>query len=189
MRAQGEIEMRILIASDLHGSSSCIKKLWDRCDVEKPDRIVLLGDLLYHGPRNGLPDEYDTKKAIDLLNSKSDVITCIRGNCDSEVDQMVLDFLVEAPHMILSDSGLNIFITHGHYYNVGHLPPMSSIDILMHGHTHIPVCEEIGEGKYYMNPGSVSIPKGGSDNSYIMYENRKFEWKNLDGNVYMEKKV
>ena len=181
--------MKMLIASDLHGSTACIKKLWDRVEVEKPDRIILLGDLLYHGARNDLPEEYDTRKAIDLLNSKSDMITCVRGNCDSEVDTMVLDFLVEVPHMILSDSGLNIFITHGHYYNTNHLPPMMSIDIIMHGHTHIPACEEIADGKYYMNPGSVSIPKGGSDHSYIMYENRCFKWKNLDGKTYMEKQL
>ena len=176
----------MLIASDLHGSTKCIKKLWDRVEIEKPDRIILLGDLLYHGPRNGLPEEYDTQIAIDLLNSKSDLITCIRGNCDSEVDAMVLDFLIEAPHMILSDSGLNIFITHGHFYNKDHLPPMVSIDVLMHGHTHVPAFEEIGDKKYYINPGSVSIPKGGSDYSYMMYENRKFTWKNLDGKVYRE---
>ena len=181
--------MKMLIASDLHGSTACIKKLWDRDEVEKPDRIILLGDLLYHGARNDLPEEYDTRKAIDLLNSKSDMITCVRGNCDSEVDTMVLDFLVEVPHMILSDSGLNIFITHGHYYNTNHLPSMMSIDIIMHGHTHIPACEEIADGKYYMNPGSVSIPKGGSDHSYIMYENRCFKWKNLDGKTYMEKQL
>ena len=119
----------MLIASDLHGSTACIKKLWKRYDEEKSDRIILLGDLLYHGARNDLPEEYNTKEAIDLLNSKSDIITCVRGNCDSEVDAMVLDFMVEAPHMILSDSGLNIFITHGHHYNTGHLPPMNNIDI------------------------------------------------------------
>ena len=181
--------MKMLIASDLHGSTMYIKKLWDRVSIEKPDRIILLGDLLYHGPRNGLPEEYDTKEAFDLLNSKAELITCVRGNCDSEVDEMVLDFLIEAPHMILSDSGLNIFITHGHYYNTGHLPPMVNIDVLMHGHTHVPACEEIGDGKYYMNPGSVSIPKGGSDHSYIMYENRKFVWKNLDGTEYMSKEL
>lgn len=181
--------MKMLIASDLHGSTSCIKKLWDRVSIEKPDRIILLGDLLYHGPRNGIPEEYDTKEAFDLLNSKSEMITCIRGNCDSEVDEMVLDFSINAPHMILSDSGLNIFVTHGHYYNTGHLPPMANIDVLMHGHTHVPACEEIGDGKYYMNPGSVSIPKGGSDHSYIMYENRKFVWKKLDGTEYMSKEL
>ena len=181
--------MKMLIASDLHGSTKCIKRLWDRVAIEKPDRIILLGDLLYHGPRNGLPEEYDTKEAIDLLNSKSDLITCIRGNCDSEVDAMVLDFMIEAPHMILSDSGLNIFATHGHLYNTGHLPPMMSIDVLLHGHTHVPAFEKIGDNKYYINPGSVSIPKGGSDHSYIMYENRKFTWKTLDGETYREETI
>ena len=181
--------MKMLIASDLHGSSKCIKKLIERVNAEKPDRIILLGDLLYHGPRNGLPEEYDTQEAARLLNQKAEMITCVRGNCDSEVDQMLLDFIIEAPHMILSDSGLNIFITHGHYYNTGHLPPMNNIDILLHGHTHVPVCEEIASGKYYMNPGSVSIPKGGSDHSYMIYDNRTFYWKDLDGKTYMEKKI
>ena len=178
--------MKMLIASDIHGSASCIKKLWERYDVEKPDRIILLGDLLYHGPRNDLPDVYDTRVAAELLNIHSDIITCIRGNCDSEVDTTLMDFLVEAPHMILSDSNLNIFITHGHYYNLGHLPPMANINVLLHGHTHIPAFEKIDEGKYYMNPGSLSIPKGGSDNSYMMYENRKFTWKKLNGDIYRE---
>ena len=180
--------MKMLIASDLHGSSKCIKELWMRSDIEKPDRIILLGDLLYHGARNDLPEEYDTKLAIDLLNSKSDEITCVHGNCDSEVDEMVLDFIITAPHMILSDSGLNIFATHGHLYNTGHLPPMMSIDVLLHGHTHVPAFEKIGDNKYYINPGSVSIPKGGSDNSYMMYENRVFTWKTLDGDVFREEK-
>ena len=181
--------MKMLIASDLHGSTKCIKELWKRVEIEEPDRIILLGDLLYHGPRNGLPEEYDTRAAIDLLNSKSELITCVRGNCDSEVDAMVLDFMIEAPHMILSDSGINIFITHGHLYNTGHLPPMLSIDVLLHGHTHVPAFEKIGENKYYINPGSVSIPKGGSDYSYMMYENRKFTWKNLDGKIYREETI
>ena len=181
--------MKMLIASDLHGSTKCIKELWKRVEIEEPDRIILLGDILYHGPRNGLPEEYDTRAAIDLLNSKSELITCVRGNCDSEVDAMVLDFMIEAPHMILSDSGINIFITHGHLYNTGHLPPMLSIDVLLHGHTHVPAFEKIGENKYYINPGSVSIPKGGSDYSYMMYENRKFTWKNLDGKIYREETI
>ena len=181
--------MKMLIASDLHGSTKCIKELWKRVETERPDRIILLGDLLYHGPRNGLPEEYDTQEAINLLNSKSELITCVRGNCDSEVDTMVLDFMVEVPHMILSDSGLNIFVTHGHLYNTGHLPPMMSIDVLLHGHTHVPTFEKIGDNKYYINPGSVSIPKGGSDYSYLMYENRKFTWKNLKGDIYREETI
>ena len=123
--------MRMLIASDLHGSSGCIKKLMDRVKAEKPDRIVLLGDILYHGPRNGLPEEYDTQEAARLLNEKAEIITAVRGNCDSEVDQMLLDFIIEAPHMILSADGLNVFVTHGHRYNCGSLPPMASIDILL----------------------------------------------------------
>ena len=181
--------MKMMIMSDIHGSVACIEKMWERFNEDKPDRIILLGDLLYHGPRNALPSEYDTEKAAKLLNQHSDIITSVRGNCDSEVDQMLLDFIIESPHMILSDSGLNIFITHGHFYNTMNLPPMSNIDILMHGHTHIPAFEKIADNKYYINPGSISIPKGNSENSYILYENKKFTWKTIYGEIYKEETV
>lgn len=181
--------MKTLIASDIHGSTACIKKLLKRIDEEKVERVVFLGDILYHGPRNSLPDEYNTEEAAKLLNQKAELIIGVKGNCDSEVDQVLLDFSIEAPHLILSDDGINIFATHGHYYNIGHLPPIASFDVLLHGHTHVPAFEEIKEGKYYINPGSVSIPKGGSDNSYMIYEKRKFTWKTLDGVVYREEKI
>lgn len=181
--------MKILIASDIHGSVACIKKLLKRIDVENPEQIILLGDLLYHGPRNDLPDVYDTEEAAKLLNQKSELITCVRGNCDSEADMTLLDFNIDIPHMILSADGINFFITHGHFYNTGYLPSVATFDVLLHGHTHVPAFEEISKGKYYINPGSVSIPKSGSIHSYILYENRKFEWKDLDGVVYKEEKI
>lgn len=178
--------MKTLIASDIHGSTACIKKLLKRIEEEKVDRVVFLGDILYHGPKNALPDEYNTEEAAKLLNQKSELIIGVRGNCDSEVDETLLDFSIGSQSLILSDDGLNIFATHGHYYNIGHLPPIASFDVLLHGHTHVPAFEEIKDGKYYINPGSVSIPKENSDHSYIVYEKRKFTWKTLDGKVYRE---
>lgn len=181
--------MKMLIASDIHGSTTCIKKLLNRIDEEKPYRVVFLGDILYHGPKNLLPDEYNTEKAAELLNTKANMILSVRGNCDSEVDQVLLDFNIEAPHLILSDDEISIFATHGHHYNMSHLPKIQSFNVLLHGHTHIPAFEKIQDGKYYINPGSVSIPKGGSDYSYLIYENRKWTFKTLDGKVYREETI
>lgn len=178
--------MKLIIASDIHGGYKNVEKLLQRIDEYKPDKVVLLGDLLYHGPRNTLPEAYDTVKTADLLNLKKDLILAVRGNCDAEVDQYLLEFNIEAPHLILNVDGLSIFATHGHYYNKGHLPSISSFDVLLHGHTHIPICEEIGEKKYYINPGSLTIPKGDSTNSYMTYENKKFVWHSIDGETYKE---
>lgn len=181
--------MKLLIASDLHGSLYCVEKLIKRINEEKPDEVLLLGDLLYHGPKNNLPEDYDTEKTAEILNSKSEIIVAVRGNCDAEVDEMLLNFNIESDNMILCIDGLNIFATHGHYYNTGNLPNLSSIDVLLHGHTHIPTYEIIGKNKYYINPGSTSIPKGGSINSYLVLENRIWTWKTLDGKIFDELKM
>lgn len=178
--------MKLLIASDLHGSAKYVGMLMKRVEKENPDKILLLGDILYHGPRNDLPNDYDTRKTAELLNEKADIIMAVRGNCDAKVDEMLLDFNIESEHMTLFIDGINIFATHGHFYNTGYLPSLSSIDVLLHGHTHIPTHQIINDNKYYINPGSVSIPKGGSTNSYLIFENRKWIWKDLDGNVYDE---
>lgn len=181
--------MKLLIASDLHGSTTYIKKLIDRINEEKPEGVILLGDILYHGPRNALPNEYDTEEAARLINSKSELITCVRGNCDSDADATILDFSIELENIIISSDGINMFVTHGDYYNIGNLPAIASFDVLLHGHTHVPACQELAEGKYYINPGSVSIPKSNSEHSYLMYENRKFVWKDIDGVEYMSKQL
>lgn len=181
--------MKYLIASDLHGSAFFISKLVKRFEEEKMDKIILLGDILYHGPRNSLPSDYDTIESANLLNKYADKILCVRGNCDAEVDKLMLNFSIESKNMILTVDSLDFFITHGHYYNTSNLPPISSFDILLHGHTHVPCFQEIGERKYYINPGSVSIPKENSTNSYLIYENRKFLWKDLLGNIYKEEKI
>lgn len=174
--------MKLMIASDIHGSSLYCEELLKRYNDEKPDKLLLLGDILYHGPRNDLPRGYNPKSVIAMLNNIKDEIICVRGNCDAEVDQMVLDFPIMADYSILDLDGRLIFATHGHIYNENNLPPMGRCDVLLNGHTHIPKC--VSHGDYtYMNPGSVSIPKEGSRHGYMIYEDSKFIWKDLDGNI------
>ncbi|MBR2660792.1 MAG: phosphodiesterase [Clostridiales bacterium] len=175
--------MKILIASDIHGSAKYCRALLDRYEKEKAGRLLLLGDLLYHGPRNDLPEEYAPKQVIGMLNGLKDEILCVRGNCEAEVDQMVLSFPVMADYALMPLGERMIYITHGHVYNKENLPPMKAGDILLHGHTHVPACEEFG-GYVYMNPGSVSIPKNGTPRGYMTLEGTDFTWKTLEGEVF-----
>lgn len=177
--------MKWLIASDIHGSAYWCRKLIEKYRKEQADRLILLGDVLYHGPRNDLPDEYAPKKVIAMLNEIKDEILCVRGNCEAEVDQMVLDFPVLADYALLDLGEKMIYLTHGHIYNESKLPPMKKGDILLHGHTHVAKCIE-HESYVYMNPGSVSIPKEDSRHGYMTLENGKFLWKDFDGNVLKE---
>ena len=178
--------MKYLIASDIHGSAYWTERLCAAIESEQPDRIVLLGDLLYHGPRNDLPPDYAPKEVIALLNARKNQIFCVRGNCDTEVDQMVLEFPVLADYAVLPVGQRLIYATHGHIYHVKNLPPLAPGDVLLHGHTHIPAWTEFGEGNLYLNPGSVSIPKEGSAHSYMTLEGETFLWKTLEGEVYRE---
>ena len=178
--------MKYLIASDLHGSSHFIKKLQTQFINNKCDKLILLGDLLYHGPRNSLPTDYDTIESAKVLNSLKDYIIAVRGNCDANVDQMMLEFSILEDNMLFVDNDIVMYLTHGDKYNTSNLPPINNMDILIHGHTHIPTVEKIVDNKYYINPGSVSIPKGGSTNSYIIYNNGLFEWFDIEGNKYKE---
>lgn len=175
--------MKLLIASDIHGSAVFCRRLTEAWDREKPDRVLLLGDLLYHGPRNDLPEGYDPRKVIDMLNERRNSLLCVRGNCDTEVDQMVLHFPILADYALVAAEGCSIFATHGHVYNAGHLPPLREGDILLYGHTHVPAWESAG-GFRCFNPGSVSIPKEGSERSYITLEKGTFTWKTLEGEAY-----
>ena len=150
---------------------------------EKADRMILLGDLLYHGPRNDLPDGYEPKKVIDLLNGLNTAVYCVRGNCEAEVDQMVLNFPVMADYVLFPYGDRMIFVTHGHVFNTSHLPPLRKGDILLHGHTHIPAWEE-HEEYWYLNPGSVSIPKNGTPRGYMLFEEGNVVWKTLEGEEY-----
>ncbi len=176
--------MKLMIASDIHGSAYYCTKMLEAFEREGADRLMILGDVLYHGPRNDLPREYAPKQVIAMLNAIKQKIFCVRGNCDTEVDQMVLEFPVLADYCIIPAGDKLIYATHGHNYNTGKLPPLQKGDILLHGHTHIPAWEEFGEENMYLNPGSVSIPKNGSEHGYMTLEDGKFEWKNLDGEVY-----
>ncbi len=180
--------MKLLIASDIHGSAYYCRKLLEAYRREEADKLILLGDILYHGPRNDLPKEYAPKEVIAMLNPMKQEILCVRGNCDTEVDQMVLEFPILADYGFLYEKGRMIFLTHGHVFNENHLPMLKKGDILLHGHTHVPVCRE-HEDYIYMNPGSVSIPKEGSEHSYMTYEDGTFTWKNLEGEVYLEHQI
>ena len=176
--------MKLLISSDIHGSAYYCKKLIEAFEKEKADRILLLGDILYHGPRNDLPREYAPKTVIALLNPLKNKIFCVRGNCDTEVDQMVLDFPVLADYAAVPVGNRIMYATHGHIYNESKLPPLCQGDILLNGHTHIPKCIE-HEDYIYMNCGSVSIPKEDSPHSYVISENGAFYWKDLEnGEIY-----
>lgn len=177
--------MKWMIASDIHGSARWCREIVSKYNEEGADRLLLLGDVLYHGPRNDLPDEYAPKSVIAMLNEMKNNILCVRGNCDTEVDQMVLDFPVLADYAVLDLGECLVFATHGHIYNESKLPPLRDGDILLHGHTHVPKCTE-HETYVCMNPGSTSIPKEGSHHGYMTLENGHFRWLDFDGNLRME---
>ncbi len=179
---------RYLIASDLHGSAVYTRQLVEAWQRERADMLILLGDLLYHGPRNALPDGYDPRAVIAMLNPLADKILAVRGNCDAEVDQMVLDFPIMADYTILpvgQSAGFHrLFITHGHRYNTATPPKLAAGDILLHGHTHVPACLHQPGGWWYLNPGSVSIPKEESPRGYMLLEDGEFRWKTLEGKLW-----
>jgi len=171
--------MKWLIAGDLHGSALYTRQLLAAFDREQADRMLLLGDLLYHGPRNDLPEGYAPKEVIDLLNDRKEKLVCVRGNCDTEVDQMVLQFPILSEYVLLPLGDRLLCATHGHH----DAPPLCPGDLLLCGHTHVPACEKRGE-IYYLNPGSVSIPKEASPHSYMTLEGTSLKWKDLSGKVY-----
>ena len=175
---------RIMIASDIHGDAETTALLLERYRESGAEKLVLLGDILYHGPRNDLPAGYAPKRVIELLNPYKNEILAVRGNCDTEVDQMVLDFPVLADYAYLYFDGIRIFAAHGHNHNTEKLPPLAKGDVLLHGHTHIPAAESFGDGNYYINPGSVSIPKENSPKSYILYDSGVFSFRTLAGEEY-----
>ena len=175
--------MKYLIASDLHGSAYYCEKLLERFRAENADRLILLGDLLYHGPRNDLPRDYNPKAVTALLNGVKDRILAVRGNCDAEVDQMVLEFPILADYALLDLGSRLVFVTHGHLYDEDNPPPLGKGDILLHGHTHVSVCRDCGDFLYF-NPSSLSIPKEGSPHGYMTLENGLFLWKTVEGEEY-----
>ena len=180
--------MKYLFASDIHGSAYYCRKLLDAFREEQAERLVLLGDLLYHGPRNDLPREYAPKEVIALLTEHKNKIYAVRGNCEAEVDQMVLEFPVMADYCILSVDGRTFYATHGHIYNQDNLPPLREGDILIHGHTHVLKAQQM-DGYILLNPGSVSIPKEGNPATYAVLENSIFTIKDFDGNTVREMRL
>ena len=176
--------MKWMIASDLHGSYYYAQQLQQAFEREQADRLLFLGDLLYHGPRNDLPWDYAPKEVIPLLNSLAPKLLCVRGNCDAEVDQMVLNFPVLADYAVLPVGQRLVYVTHGHMFNLNHLPPLAPGDILLHGHTHVPAWTDFGQGNLYLNPGSVSIPKENTAHSYMTLEGNTACWKTMEGVCY-----
>lgn len=176
--------MKYFIASDIHGSAYYCEKMFTAFQIENADKLILLGDILYHGPRNYLPKDYMPTEVVKILSGLADKILCVRGNCDSEVDGMVLPFPIMADYGIMCENNRLIYFTHGHNHNVNTPLPFSKGDILLHGHTHIPAWENFGNDNLYLNPGSVSIPKNNSPHSYMTLENGTFIWKDLDGSPY-----
>ncbi len=170
--------MKLMIASDIHGSAEFCEAFLRAYNNEAPDKILLLGDILYHGPRNALPNDYDTKRTMEILNNLKNKISAVRGNCDSEVDQMVLNFPLMNTYQIFETDDLKFFATHGHHFNPDNPPPFVEFDVLLNGHTHISMLADCGDF-YYANPGSTSIPKGGTTHSYMIYENHWLTIKNL----------
>lgn len=177
--------MKMIIASDIHGSAYYCEKLLCAYRAQCADKLLLLGDILYHGPRNDLPRDYAPKAVIGMLNGIDSGIICVRGNCDTEVDQMVLDFPILADYAVIADEFTTMYATHGHIYHPQNLPKISGADVLLYGHTHIPKCETVGD-VVCINPGSVSIPKENSHHGYILYENGLFLWMDFDGNTVDE---
>ena len=171
--------MKLVIASDIHGSAYYCRKLLDVVEEEKPDRLVLLGDILYHGPRNDLPRDYAPKEVIAMLNPLKDIIISVRGNCDTEVDQMVLDFDVLSDSAVIYDGETELFLTHGHKYSPENPPKLKKGAILLGGHTHVACDNDMGNFRY-INPGSVSIPKGGTVRGGLVYENGSFRRFSLE---------
>ena len=177
--------MKLMFASDIHGSLKYCRELVEKYREEKCEKLVLLGDVLYHGPRNDLPEEYNPKGVIALLNDMADEILCVRGNCEAEVDDMVLSFPVLAEYAFFYHKGRMFFLTHGHKMNPQNLPKIKKGDVLFNGHTHVSKIEET-ESFIYANPGSVSIPKENTPRGYMILTDEKIIHKNLDGETLGE---
>ena len=176
--------MKLMFASDIHGSAYYCRRMLELYQKSNANRLILLGDILYHGPRNDLPKDYAPKEVIAMLNPLKDQILAVRGNCDTEVDQMVLEFPILADYAFLLVEGQAIYATHGHIFHENHLPPVQDGDVLIHGHTHLLEAKEIRTEDRrrikILNPGSVSIPKGGNPATYGILEDGVFSILDLE---------
>jgi putative phosphoesterase len=177
--------MKVVVASDIHGSSYYAKRLEEIVKKENPEKIILLGDLYYHGPRNELSQEYAPMKVAEILNSFKEKLLVVRGNCDAEVDEMISEFKFE-DHILMELNGKKFYFTHGHKYNIEKIP-YDDFDIMIYGHIHQGFIEE-KEGFVFANPGSISLPKGMSVHSYIVLDNNEIILKDVDGKILQEYK-
>jgi len=172
--------MKYLILSDIHGVPSALRQALAQGDRLDYDKIVILGDSLYHGPRNGVPNYYDPVEVAKILNERKDRIVAVRGNCDAEVDQMMFEFPIMADYALIDLGGRTAFATHGHLWNEFRLPPIGMGDVLMQGHTHVPELKKLESGITIFNPGSVSLPKGGSARSFGYFDGQEFRHLTLE---------
>ena len=177
--------MKYMFASDIHGSAHYAKKVVDKFKELGADRLILCGDLLYHGQINDLPKDYNTKDVILMFNEIKDSIYAVRGNCDSEVDQMVLEFPIMADYSILVLNGINFYLTHGHLSSPENLPALKKGDAFVFGHIHLPIAKK-QDDVYILNPGSASLPKGGNPNSYAVLDGKNFKVLSFEGDVLRE---
>ncbi len=171
--------MKLLFFSDIHGVPSTLLRVFGHADALTPDHLVLLGDALYHGPRNGVPEAYDASEVVRLLNSRKQSLVAVRGNCDSEVDQQMLEFPIMAEYAEIIAGERRFFLTHGHRYNRGNVPPVPDGTVLAHGHTHIPEITRV-YGITVFNPGSLSLPKGGFPRSFGFFDGERLSVRRLD---------
>ena len=172
--------MKLLIASDIHGSAKYCRLILEALEREGAQKLAILGDILYHGPRNPLPEEYAPAEVAKLLGGAKEKILCVRGNCDSEVDQMVLPFPITSDYALISADGVNIYLSHGHRT----VPPLSPTDVYITGHTHVPLNTR-EEGFLHLNPGSASLPKDDKlTRGYILFDAGRFYFKTLDGKIF-----
>ena len=177
--------MKLLFFSDVHGSPESVELLLKQADLWKPELLVLLGDVLYHGPRNPLKPDYAPQRVAGLLNPLREKIVAVRGNCDSEVDQMMLEFPIMSDFAEIVTSNTRFFLTHGHLWNQEHLPPVPDQTIIAHGHTHIPTLKSLECGITIFNPGSISLPKNGHPPTFGWFDGRNLSIHRLDdGNLY-----
>ena len=176
--------MKIIIASDIHGDAVCAARLVDIYKNSGASRLLLLGDVLYHGPRNALPAGYAPAKVAEMLNEIKDEIICVRGNCDAEVDGMVLKFPINSDMVMLEADGVRMVATHGHHFNAENPPALAKGEVLLGGHTHVPCAKKFGNDNLFINPGSLSIPKEDSSKGYILFDNGTFYFYTLDGENY-----
>ena len=179
--------MKLMFASDIHGDIECAKRAIAAFEKEGAERLFLLGDILYFGPRNTLRPTYQPREVIELLNGYRDRIVSVRGNCDAEIDQMLLEFPIMAEYSYIFADGIAMLLTHGHKINMDSAANLRAGEVLIHGHTHVLCIKEFGQGNIYLNPGSTTYPKEGNPPSYMIYENGTFEIKHLESGEIIKK--